>query len=77
MLRTISSWICQDLSAGITAKWHDESHLNRFFVEHKALVNTLDPGFAFPKEWETAPFDRKILHLAKSDEEFGNLGAAT
>lgn len=75
MLECLSSRINDDLSAGIVATWHDESHLNRFFIDNKALVKTLDPGFAFPEISPRAKFAKKIIHLNKSDSEFGNRGA--
>ena len=75
LLETLSARINDDLARGVIAIWHDESHLNKFFIEHKASVNTLDPGFAFPTIWPAAPFEKKILHLEKNDEEFGNHGA--
>jgi len=74
MLRTLSSRVNKDLANGIVAKWHDESHLNRFFIDSKSLVNTLDPSFAYPEIYLEAPFEKKILHLKKRDQEYGNLG---
>ena len=74
MIRTLRAMVDADLKAGIMAKWHDESHLNRFFIDHKSFVTTLDPGFAYPEVTSPAGFERKIVHLKKDDKAFGNVG---
>jgi hypothetical protein len=70
MLKTLSSWVQDDLEEGVIAVWWDESHLNKFFVDNRHLVNTLSPSFAFPACNPHSPFDRKIVHLEKNDNEY-------
>jgi Glycosyltransferase family 6 len=52
-----------DLNNGLIATWHDESHLNRFFVSAAPL--TLNPGYAYP-EAVRIPFEKKIVQLDKA-----------
>ena len=63
--RTIAAAIEDDLDHGIIAKWHDESHWNRYLLDHgPALV--LGPEYCVPEEfahfWKPGP---RILALKK------------
>lgn len=59
---TCADWITSDLSNGIIAVFHDESHLNKYFATR--AVHALNPGYAFP-EGSRIPFERKIILLDK------------
>ena len=55
--------IQKDLVNRIVAKWHDESHFNKYLVEHPPKI--LDGGYAYPDpdEWRGEwPFEPKIVH---------------
>lgn len=60
-----------DESNGIIAVWHDESQINKYFIERKSMVNTIHPKYAYPEifddmlEWEP-----KIVHLSKDNSEY-------
>lgn len=74
MIRELADCVAADEAKGIVARWHDESHLNRYFGEREQQVKTLDPGFALPDKDGSLPYQPRILHLDKDDREFGNLG---
>lgn len=56
-----------DLSKGIVPVWHDESMMNRFFVDNHPKV--LSPSYCFPESWQL-PFEKKLLALDKNHAEF-------
>jgi hypothetical protein len=72
MVRCLSENVDADLEKKVVAIWHDESHLNRYFIDKKSDVNTLHPGFATPENWEIIKkaFPTKALHLHKTMEDF-------
>lgn len=65
---TCTDHILQDLDHGIIAKWHDESHLNRYFVDNPPTV-ILSPSYCYPEFWDL-PFKPRLLALAKNHKEF-------
>jgi len=65
MSETLMKNIEQDLKNGIIAIWHDESHLNRYFWEHRKEVKILNPEYGYPEGWNL-PFEAKITILDKS-----------
>ncbi len=52
-------YIDQDLTEGIIAKWHDESHWNRYCVDHPPTV-ILSPSYCYPESWDL-PCKKKLL----------------
>ena len=38
-----------DLSKNIIAKWHDESHVNKYFSKIRNKINSLHPGYCYPE----------------------------
>jgi histo-blood group ABO system transferase len=70
MARTLRTWVDQDEAKGIVAKWHDESHMNRYFYEHPPTV-ILSPAYCFPEaSWSSRlPFPKKLLALEKNYAE--------
>jgi len=57
-IETMRQAVEADKKAGIMALWHDESHLNRYILDHPHKL--LDPGYCFPEGWPL-PFRQKIL----------------
>lgn len=74
MIKELDYRVDEDLNKGIIAKWHDESHMNKFFLENKERTITLHPGFALPETsgydqvWESFP--PRMIHLDKDPESF-------
>jgi histo-blood group ABO system transferase len=56
-----------DLQKGFIAIWHDESHLNRYFIDHPP-TRILDPSYCYPESWNI-PFPKKLVALDKNHAE--------
>jgi len=56
-----------DTRRGIIAVWHDESHMNRYFIDNEPTL-ILSPSYCYP-ELLNIPFERKLLALDKNHSE--------
>lgn len=71
LINELSFNIKKDDSNGVMAKWHDESHLNRYFINNKSKVNTLHPSFSFPEMFKDhLDYKPRIIHRAKNNSEY-------
>ncbi len=66
MSEIIKKNIDEDLEKNFIAIWHDESHLNRYFIDNPPTI--LSPSYCYPESW-TIPFQKKILALDKNHSE--------
>jgi histo-blood group ABO system transferase len=63
LISTLNKNIKTDMDNRIIAKWHDESHINKYLVDHPPKI--LDGGYAYPdpNRWpNTWAFSPKIIH---------------
>jgi histo-blood group ABO system transferase len=67
MAKKISENIIDDFNRGFIAIWHDESHLNRYFIDNPP-TKILNPSYCYPENWNI-PFERKLLALDKNHSE--------
>lgn len=72
MCSHLSAQISIDKAMGVMARWHDESHLNRYLLDHPPAV-VLSPNYAYPDEKYRRNEDDwrgevKIRHLEKPDQ---------
>ncbi len=63
MSQAIETNIDSDLNKGIIAVWHDESHLNRYFIDHPP-TKILCPSYCY-YERTNLPFSKKIITVDK------------
>jgi hypothetical protein len=74
MMRTLRDNTEADTRRGITAKWHDESHLNHYLYHHPELASPIPACFAYPENWDL-PFPRRMIHKDKSLAEYPRFAA--
>lgn len=70
MAQTISTNIEIDLTHNLIALWHDESHLNRYFIDNQPTC-ILSPDYCYPEGWDL-PFHPRLLALLKDHKTFQN-----
>jgi hypothetical protein len=70
MMKLLRERVDNDYKNDIIAVWHDESHLNKFFIENQDRVNALPPDYAFPECFPNYPYQQKIIHLAKDNSSY-------
>ncbi len=63
MCRQLKENIDKDFANDIVARWHDESHINKYFSTR--TPKRLHPGYCYPQDWYM-PFEQKTLLLDKN-----------
>jgi hypothetical protein len=59
----------QDLMNNVIAKWHDESHLNKFCIDNIQDFKFLPSSYAYPETW-SLQIPKYIIHKDKNMEEY-------
>lgn len=67
LVDTTTRKIQADLKKKFIAIWHDESHINRYFIDHKPSL-ILNPSYCYP-EGSNLPYVQKLLALNKNHAE--------
>ncbi len=68
IVKSISENIDDDLGRGIVALWHDESHWNRYCIDHAPTL-ILNPSYCYA-EGSNLKYRKKLLALNKNHSEF-------
>ena len=79
MAEVIAERVSDDLEKGVIAKWHDESHLNKYLLDNPATLS-LTPNYCFDEQFldkrvmlaEGVPYpfqEPKIIALKKNHNE--------
>ena len=75
LIKELERRIDIDLSKNIIAKWHDESQVNKYFIERKHMVHILDPSYIYPEfKPIPKPFKPKFIHLLYSKTKTSTIG---
>lgn len=64
LIEHLTIQIRKDFDKNHIARWHDESHLNRYFIDNKPTL-ILSPSYCYPENWNL-PCERKLLALDKN-----------
>jgi len=67
LCKTVTDNIHIDLKKEIIAVWHDESHINRYYIDNPPTT-ILTPSSCYPESWDL-PYRKRLLALDKNHEE--------
>ena len=64
LLKTTTDRIDTDLARGIIAQVHDESHLNRYFIDYEPTT-ILSPSYCHFEDWQS-PYPKKLVAFERA-----------
>jgi histo-blood group ABO system transferase len=67
LLQTLTRNIDEDMKKNFIAIWHDESHLNRYFIDNPP-TKILSPEYCYPESWKI-PYKKRLIALDKNHAE--------
>ena len=67
LCETVTNNIEKDRIKNIIAVWHDESHINRYFIDNPPTV-IVSPSYCYPESWHL-PYKKRLLALDKNHAE--------
>ena len=73
MMRQIDTWTKDDLKNNVSARFFEESYMNKWFLTHREETKTLEPDYSYPEMFaEHCNFPNKMMHLAKDNKALDN-----
>lgn len=73
MMKQIDEWTKDDLSRNVSARYFEESYMNKWYATHKAETHTVSPSYAYPEMFASyCTFENKMMHLAKDNKALDN-----
>ena len=63
LVDTCKSWVDEDMAKGIIAIWHDESHINKYFIDRNPRI--VGREYGKPERWEKPKNAKAILREKK------------
>jgi hypothetical protein len=69
MVNTLKYNTQEDLQNNIVAKWHDESHLNKFYIKHYENFDIKSSSYAYPENWNLM-IPKFIIHKDKNVKDY-------
>jgi hypothetical protein len=67
MCETLSKQINTDIEKGVTAIWHDESHLNHYFSSHSFKL--LNPSYCFDPNYKNLSLLQPIIYAVNKNSD--------
>lgn len=70
MIKEIKKRIDTDIKNNVTARWLDESHLNKYLIDNRDQVHSVPPSYSYPSlKPIPKPFKKKVVHITKRSYE--------
>ena len=62
-----------DVQKNISARYYEESYMNKWYLTHRDDTITLSPEYAYPEMFaDYCKFPNKMMHLAKDNAALDN-----